>query len=136
MFACDGVSLSISKCNRGCFLRHEVSHRSPVNRTNLSEVISYPGPGFCTDDVIHPLLHYGTPFGSKLITSVIRSNFLDRRNFLTDHLHSTLYLIRSCGFDTKFFLMGLNRWLMIDRSIIRRSITDLDHSMGNEVVRG
>ena len=79
---------------------------------------------------------YGTPFGSKLITSVIRSNFLDRRNFLTDHLHSTLYLIRSCGFDTKFFLMGLNRWLMIDRSIIRRSITDLDHSMGNEVVRG
>ena len=79
---------------------------------------------------------YGTPFGSKLITSVIRSNLLDRRNFLTDHLHSMLYLIRSCGFDTKFFLMGLNRWLMIDRSIIRRSITDLDHSMGNEVVRG
>ena len=54
MFAWDGVSLSISKCNRGCFLRHEVSHRSPVNRTNLSDVISYPGPGFCTDNLIHP----------------------------------------------------------------------------------
>ena len=61
---------------------------------------------------------YGTPFGSKLITSVIRSSFLDRRNFLTDHLHSMLYPIRSCGFDTKFFLMGLNRWTSIDdRSI-------------------
>ena len=36
---------------RGCFLRHEVSHRSPVNRTNLSEVVSYPGPGFCTGEL-------------------------------------------------------------------------------------
>ena len=83
------------------------------------------------------VIDYGTPFGSKLITSVIRSSFLDQRNFLTDHLHSMLYPIRSCGFDTKFFLMGLNRWTSIDdRSIDhssidhRRSITDLDHSMG------
>ena len=82
---------------------------------------------------------YGTPFGSKLITSVIRSNFLDRCNFLIDHLHSTLYLIRSCGFDTKFFLMGSNRWTWIDdRSIDhssiddRRSITDLDRSFDGE----
>ena len=94
-------------------------------------------------EAFHLTRLYGTPFGSKLITSVIRSNLLDRRNFLTDHLHSMLYLIRSCGFDTKFFLMGLNRWTSIDdRSIDhssidhRRSITDLDHSMGNEVVRG
>lgn len=94
------------------------------------------------------LHEYGTPFGSKLITSAIRSNFLDRGNFLTNHVHSTLYLIRSCRFDTKFYLMGLNQWTSIDdrsihhslinnrRSINdRRSIADLDHSMGNKVVR-
>ena len=72
----------------------------------------------------HSAEMYGTPFGSKLITSVIRSNFLDRRNFLTDHLHSTLYLIRSCGFDTQFFLMGLNRWTSIDERSIDHSSID------------